>query len=262
MCRGLFIDVQGTLIDDRDRQPIRGAIEFIARLNQKKTPYLLITNNTKQSSETFRAYLNELGFEIDEAHYLDPLMLLTKQVVVGTPVAAYGSDAFLEQLAALGYKLDFETPKVVIIGIKQHFESDEYAQMIEYILQGASLVGMHETTLYAKDEKRYPGVGAILKMLSFATSAPYEVVGKPSQLFYESALEKLQMQEKEASFDKITIISDDVKGDLVGAKALGMQSVFVLSGKYKSASEIIPMLKPSQRPELICADMKEVGEKI
>ena len=205
---------------------------------------------------------NELGFEIDEAHYLDPLMLLTKQVVVGTPVAAYGSDAFLEQLAALGYKLDFETPKVVLIGIKQHFESDEYAQMIEYILQGASLVGMHETTLYAKDEKRYPGVGAILKMLSFATSAPYEVVGKPSQLFYESALEKLQMQEKEASFDKITIISDDVKGDLVGAKKLGMKTVFVLSGKYKNASEIIPMLTASQRPEWVCADMKEVGEKI
>ena len=257
-----FIDVQGTLIDDKYRQPIRGAIKFIARLNQNKIPYLLITNNTKESSEIFRAYLNELGFEIDEAHYLDPLMLLTKQVVPGTAVAAYGSDTFLEQLRALGYTLDFETPKVVLIGIKQHFTSDEYAQMIEFILQGASLVGMHETTLYAKDEKRYPGVGAILKMLSFATSAPYEVVGKPSRLFYESALEKLQMQEKEASFDKITIISDDVKGDLVGAKKLGMKTVFVLSGKYKNASEIIPMLKTSQRPEWVCADMKEVGEKI
>ena len=73
-----FIDVQGTLIDDKYRQPIRGAIKFIARLNQNKIPYLLITNNTKESSETFRAYLNELGFEVDEAHYLDPLMLLTK----------------------------------------------------------------------------------------------------------------------------------------------------------------------------------------
>ncbi len=33
-----FIDVQGTLIDDRDRRPIRGAIDFIARLNPIELP--------------------------------------------------------------------------------------------------------------------------------------------------------------------------------------------------------------------------------
>ncbi len=257
-----FIDVQGTLIDDRDRQPIRGAVEFIARLNRNKTPYMIITNNTKEGSQAFRGYLNELGFAIDEAHYLDPLLLLPAKIKIGSGIAAYGSDTFLEQLVRLGYRLDFQTPEAVVIGIKQHFESEEYAQMIEFLLQGARLVGMHETSLYAKDEKRYPGVGAILKMLSFATSVGYDVVGKPSRLFYESALQKLQMQENEASFDKITIISDDVTGDLVGAKALGMRTLFVLSGKYKSADEIIPMLAPAQRPELICADMMEVGEKI
>lgn len=262
MQRGLFIDVQGTLIDDRDRLPVNGAVEFISRLNQTNFPYLIITNNTKHGSDEFRDYLNSLGFAIDEAHYLDPLMLLSSKIAIGSAIAAYGSDTFLEQLAELGYRLDFKAPKAVVIGIKQHFTSDEFAQMIEFILQGASLVGMHETTLYAKEGKRYPGVGAILRMLSFATSAEYEVVGKPSRLFYESALEKLQMQEKEATFDKITIISDDVKGDLVGAKELGMATVFVLSGKYKNADEIIPMLAPEERPELICADMMEVGEKI
>jgi NagD protein len=105
----------------------------------------------------------------------------------------------------------------VVIGIKQNFVSDEYAQMIESIILGALLMGMHETALYGKDWKGYPVVGASLQMLSYRTSSIYEVVGKPSRLFYESALGKLRMQEKEASFDKITIISNDVKGDLVGA---------------------------------------------
>ncbi len=262
MQRGLFIDVQGTLIDDRDRFPVNGAVEFIERLNRTATPYMIITNNTKHGSEAFRDYLNQLGFAIDEAHYLDPLMLLSSKIDAGSAVAAYGSESFLEQLTAMGYRLDFQRPDAVVIGIKQHFTSDEFAEMIEFILRGAALVGMHETTLYAKEGRRYPGVGAILRMLSFATSASYEVVGKPSRLFYESALEKLRMQEKEASFDKITIISDDVKGDLTGAKALGMETVFVLSGKYRHADEIIPMLAPHERPELICADMREVGEKI
>ncbi len=257
-----FVDVQGTLIDDDNRLPINGALDFISRLNRENTPYMIITNNTKQGSEAFRRYLNSLGFAIDEAHYLDPLMLLSSKIEEGSRIAAYGSEPFLKELAGLGYRLDYTRPESVVIGIKQHFESEEYAQMIGFLLEGAKLVGMHESTLYAKEGKRYPGVGAILKMLSFAASADYEVVGKPSELFYLRALEKLQMQEKEASFDKITIISDDVKGDLVGAGVLGMRTVFVLSGKYKKAEEIIPMLERSQQPALICSDMMEVGEKV
>jgi len=257
-----FIDVQGTLIDDQQRQPINGALDFIARLNREKTPYMVITNNTKEGSEAFLNYLNSLGFAIDEAHYLDPLMLLSSKIAAGSRIAAYGSDSFVKELVRLGYRLDYTKPQSVVIGIKQHFKSEEFAQMIEFLLAGAELVGMHETTLYAKDGRRYPGVGALLKMLSFATSARYEVVGKPSGLFYETALARLRMQEKEASFDKITIISDDLKGDLVGAQALGMKSVFVLSGKYKKADEIIPLLERSQHPALICRDMREVGEKV
>jgi NagD protein len=257
-----FIDVQGTLIDDEKRLPVNGALDFIARLNRDNTPYMIITNNTKQGSEAFRDYLNSLGFAIDEAHYLDPLMLLSMKIEKGSRIAAYGTEPFLNELVKLGYHLDYTAPESVVIGIKQHFESEEYAQMIGFLLKGAKLVGMHQSTLYAKGDKRYPGVGAVLEMLSFATSATYDVVGKPSELFYLRALEKLQMQEKEASFDKITIISDDVKGDLVGAKVLGMRTVFVLSGKYKKAEEIIPMLERSQQPALICSDMMEVGEKV
>lgn len=257
-----FVDVQGTLIDDEKRLPINGALDFIARLNREKIPYMIITNNTKQSSEAFRDYLNSLGFAIDEAHYLDPLMLLSSKIEEGSRIAAYGSEPFLKELARLGYRLDYTRPESVVIGIKQHYASEEYAQIIGFLLDGAELVGMHQSTLFAKDGKRYPGVGAILKMLSFATSADFAVVGKPSELFYLRALEKLKMQEKEASFDKITIISDDLKGDLVGAKALGMKTVFVLSGKYRKADEIIPLLERAEQPDSVCKDMREVGEKI
>jgi len=130
------------------------------------------------------------------------------------------------------------------------------------LLGGASLVGMHETSIYAKNSKRYPGVGAILKMLSFATSCSYEVVGKPSAAFYDEALLMLQKQHPDAKFSDITIISDDVKGDLGGAKEMGMKTVFVTSGKYKSADEIVPFLEPRLRPDYVFADMQEILEQL
>ncbi len=184
-------------------------------------------------------------------------MVLTEVLPKGR-VAAYGTKEFLENVEKLGYEIDFANPQNVLIAIKKDFDSEEYADMIEFLLKGANLVGMHETSLYAKDGRRYPGVGAILKMLSFATQKSYEVVGKPSRLFYQKALEKLKKQDPKASFDTITIISDDVTGDLVGAKELGMKTVFVTSGKFKSAEEIIPSLDETKRPDTILGDISEM----
>ena len=249
-----FIDVQGTLIDDVERQPVRGAIAFIDRLNASNVPYMVITNNTKRASGEFLTYLQEIGLNIPETHYLDPLMTL-ESMLEKERVAAYGSEPFLRQLEAMGYELDYSDPESVLIAIKEDFGAEEYAQMIGFLLGGARLVGMHETTLYAKNNKRYPGVGAILKMLEFATSASYDVVGKPSGAFYNEALKRLRQQDENATFEAVTIISDDVKGDLGGAKALGMKTIFVLSGKYQNADEIVPLLKPEEKPDQVCDDM-------
>lgn len=256
-----FIDVQGTLISDSDKSPIRGSREFIDMLNKKKIPYMIITNNTKNASRDFYAYLKSIGFDFDFSFYLDPLMILELHVEKAG-VAAYGTPEFLETLLEMGFELDYKTPKTVLVSIKSSFTNDEFAQMIDFILSGAKLVGMHETSIYAKNNKRYPGVGAILKMLEFATSCSYGVVGKPSVAFYEESLAMLRKQAAYAEFCDVTIISDDVKGDLGGAKEMGMKTIFVTSGKYNSADEIVPFLKPELRPDYVYADMQEILESI
>jgi len=250
-----FIDIQGTLISDIDKTPLPGALEFIERLNKESVPYILITNNTKQSSNDFIQFLQAQGFAIDKEHYIDPLMVL-KASLQEKLIAPYGSDAFIQNLQNMGYQINYQTPQAVVVAIKEDFTAEEYAQMIEALLNGAKLVGMHETSLYAKNNKRYPGVGAILKMLSFATQKEYAVVGKPSELFYQKALTLLQQQNKNATFEDITIISDDVVGDLIGAKKLGMKTIFVLSGKFKTKEEILPAL--SIQPDEIYKNISEL----
>ena len=254
-----FIDVQGTIISDIDKSPIKGSIEFIDMLNSKNIPYMIVTNNTKKSSKNFYLYLKNLGFNFSFDKYLDPLMLLESHVEKNS-VAAYGTQEFLDNLLEMGYVLDYTNPRTVLVAIKADFSNEEYAQMIEFLLSGASLVGMHETSIYAKDNKRYPGVGAVLKLLEFATSVSYNVVGKPSDTFYNEALRLIREQNLFAEFNDIKMISDDVKGDLGRAKELGMKSVFVTSGKYKSADEIVPLLKEELRPDLIFSDMQEILE--
>jgi len=253
-----FIDVQGTLIDDNTKKPIAGAVAFIDHLNHEGTPYMVVTNSTKYLSSEFLDYLNSIGLNIPSSHYLDPLMVLEDQLPKEKKIAAYGSDEFLNVLKTMNYVLDYLSPDVVLLSIKEDFNHEEYAQMIEFLLGGCELIGMHETSLYVKNHKRYPGVGALLKMLEFATSTPYRVVGKPSRPFFDTALKALQQQKPTATFGDVTMISDDVIGDLMGARGLGMRCIFVLSGKYRTREEILPQL--DIQPDAVYADMQAVLE--
>ena len=247
MNKAYFIDVQGTLIDDINKDPINGAIEFIDTLNEKNIPYVAITNNTKFKSEDFKKFLNDKGFNIK--NYIDPFYILNT-VTKEKTVAAFGADEFLKTMVDLGYVLDYENPKELIVSIKKDYTNEDYASMIEIALKVNSIIGMHDTSIYSKDGRRYPGVGAIMKMIKFATNKDYKVVGKPSIGFFQSAKNIINVD-----FKDIMIISDDMIGDLIGAQNLGMSSCLVLSGKIKSEEEILSTLDEKDKPNLICKDM-------
>jgi len=258
-----FIDVQGTLIDDKIAAPIEGAIEFIDELNLKNIPYIVITNNTKLQSEDFLISLNEMGLNIDEKNYIDPFKLL-KNIATKKKVAAFGQDSFLDVLPKMGYELDYENPETLLVSIKKEYTNEDYSSMIEAALKTDDLIGMHETSIYSKQGRRYPGVGAIMQMIQFATNKEYKVVGKPSVDFCDMAKEKLKKSYslETLEFNDITIISDDMMGDLVGAIKLDMKAVFVLSGKIKDAQEVIPTLEKKFHPNLICKNIAEVNERL
>jgi len=233
-----LIDVQGTLIDDVYKKPIAGSIAFLEALNHAKIPYVVVTNNTKVPSDAFHQFLCDLGFNIPKNNYLDPFMVLEKVLHVKS-ICCFGACEFIDVMGKLSYALDAKNPEAIVIASKKDFTANDYASMIELVLSGAKMVGMHATSLYAKDKRRYPGVGAILEMLHYATGAQYSVVGKPSELFYHEALSLLQKQGGVKHFDDVTMISDDAIGDLVGAKKLGMKTILVLSGKCQSEEEVL-----------------------
>ena len=239
MSLGYFIDVQGTLLSDYDKSPLEGARELIGGLNAKKIPYCVITNNTKVPSMLFLEELRKMGLDIK--FYLDPFMVMEKTLHV-KKIAPFGPDSFVQVLESLGYEIDMENPQALVIASHTSFGAEAFAKMIALAQNGAEIIGMHGTSIYAKNGLTYPGVGAILAMLSYATSKPTGVIGKPSKAFYEVALGIIKSQSQTISLGEIEIVSEDAKGDLVGAKELGMKTRLVLSGKVSSTQSIESLL--------------------
>ncbi|EAK3138906.1 HAD-IIA family hydrolase [Campylobacter coli] len=223
-----FLDVQGTLISDADKSLIYGAKELIDFLNMKNIPYVVITNNTKKID--FLERLRQKGLAIKEGAYIDPFSVL-RYILRPCKVAAFGADEFIQSLEELGFKMDFENPMAVLVASYDDFKFKDFATMIELARREVRFIAMHETSIYKKDGRLYPGVGSIMAMLQNAIDFKYQVVGKPSPAFYKEALRLLRNYNKNADFEDIKIISDDLKGDLVQAKELGMKTLLVLSGK-------------------------------
>jgi NagD protein len=254
-----FIDVQGTLIDDLNRLPIDGAIPFIDHLNYNNIPYMVVTNNTKEPSDDFWKYLWSIGFQIPKNNYLDPLMILD-EVLTDRQILAFGNEQFKKVLQSKGYLADSREPQSVLIGVSKDYSAKDFSEMIEALLNGAKLFGMHYSAIYSKNGNRYAGVGAILEMLKTATSSHYEIIGKPSKLFYLTALKKIRTNyDSSIDFKNITMISDDFKGDLVGIQKLGAKTVFVLSGKYKTEQEIKAFVNDVHRPNKILKSINELS---
>lgn len=230
-----FLDVQGTLISDHDKSLIPGAKEFIDKLNQEQIPYVVITNNTKKID--FLEELRNKNLAIKNGAYLDPFCVL-EYSIKPCKVAAYGAKEFLNSLEKLGYEIDFKYANAVLIASYDDFKFSDFASIIELAKKGIRIIAMHETSIYKKDGRLYPGVGSIMKMLENACGCSYEVVGKPSLAFYKEALSLIKEQKADLNFKDITIISDDYKGDLLKAQELKMQCVLVLSGKISDTNGI------------------------
>ncbi|EDO9296916.1 HAD-IIA family hydrolase [Campylobacter coli] len=223
-----FLDVQGTLISDADKSLIYGAKELIDFLNIKNIPYVVITNNTKKID--FLERLRQKGLAIKEGAYIDPFSVLG-YILRPCKVAAFGAEEFIQSLEKLGFEMDFENPMAVLVASYDDFKFQDFALMMEYAKEGVQFIAMHESSIYKKEGRLYPGVGSIMAMLQNAIDFKYQVVGKPSTAFYKEALRLLRNYNKNADFEDIKIISDDLKGDLVQAKELGMKTLLVLSGK-------------------------------
>ncbi|EAI9786382.1 HAD-IIA family hydrolase [Campylobacter coli] len=223
-----FLDVQGTLISDHDKSLIHGAKELIDFLNAKNLPYVIITNNTKKLD--FLEKLQQKGLAIKENAYIDPFSVL-KHLLKPCKVAAFGADEFVKSLENLGFELDFVNPSAVLVASYDDFKFKDFASMIEFARREVRFIAMHETSIYKKDGRPYPGVGSIMAMLKNAIDFEYEVVGKPSIAFYKEALNLIRRQNSKIDFEDIKIISDDFRGDLLKAKELGMKTLLVLSGK-------------------------------
>jgi NagD protein len=224
--RSWLMDMDGVLV--REEQPIPGADRFIARLRERGTPFLLLTNNSIYTRRDLAARLAANGLEVPEEAIWTSALATARFLEDQRP----GGSAFVIGEAGLttalhdaGYTLTERAPDYVVLGETRTYSFERITRAIRLIAAGARFIATNPDATGPAADGPLPATGSVAALISRATGvAPY-FVGKPNPLMMRSALNTIDAHSETAA-----MVGDRMDTDVVSGLEAGMETILVLTG--------------------------------
>ena len=224
---GFLIDIDGVLTIDNQR--VDGAVEAINFLQDRKIPFLLVTNTTRQSRITIWHHLKRIGFPIEETD------------IITAPIAAAGwlksrgivsVNLFLSGSAVNDFK-DFKitafNPEYVVVGdLGPDLTFDKLNNAFRLIMNGAKILALQKNRFWQTGEGLTIDAGAMVAALEYAPNKRATIIGKPRKEFFLQAAGKLKIPAQE-----LAMVGDDLETDIEGGQNAGLFGIAVKTGKFR-----------------------------
>jgi 4-nitrophenyl phosphatase len=225
--RAVASDMDGVLW--RGTEILPGAVEFFQFLTQCGIPYVMATNNSTKTVHDYVSRLRGLNIPAEPSQILSSVVVtgdyLVKHYPVGTPIFVLGSEALEAAMMELGYVVDPDHAKVVIVGLDYRLTYDRLRIAGQRILAGATFIGTNSDPTLPIPDGLIPGSGTLIAALQTMTQREPILMGKPQSTMFLTAVERLG-----ATAATTLMIGDRLETDIKGAKAVGMATALVLTG--------------------------------
>src|SRR3954453_5012499 len=220
------MDMDGVLV--REETAIPGAAEFIARLRETDTPFLLLTNNSIWTRRDLAARLRAGGLDVPEESIwtsaLATASFLENQRPGGSAFVI-GESGLTTALYNAGYTIDERNPDYVVLGETRTYSFERIAHAIRLIDRGARFIATNPDPTGPAPDGPLPATGSVAALITRATGAEPYYVGKPNPLMFRSAMNRI-----EAHSESTIMIGDRMDTDVVAGIEAGLETVLVLSG--------------------------------
>jgi NagD protein len=224
--RSWLMDMDGVLV--REEHAIAGASEFLARLTETGTPFLVLTNNSIYTRRDLAARLRTSGIEIPEdsiwTSALATARFLEDQRPGGTAFVI-GETGLTTALHQSGYTMTDRSPDYVVLGETRTYSFERITQAIRLVERGARFIATNPDPTGPSADGPLPATGSVAALISHATGiAPY-FVGKPNPLMMRSALNAI-----DAHSETTAMVGDRMDTDIVAGLEAGLEAILVLTG--------------------------------
>lgn len=240
----------------RGSDVIPGAVQFVNKLRETRTPFLFLTNNSQRTRRDMATKLCRMGIEAHENDVFTCAMatarFLARQKPEGTAYVI-GEGGLLNALHTNGYAIVEDDPDYVVVGEGRAFNFEMIEKAVRLVERGAKLIATNLDPNCPTDKGLRPGCGAIVAMIEKATGKTCFSLGKPSPMMFREARKDLGL-----STEETIMIGDTMETDILGGVQLGYRTILVLSGGTKRED----LDKFAFQPDLIVEDIGSVDPEL
>lgn len=236
----VLLDSSGVLVDGQSA--LSGAADFLALLEARQTPWLVVTNDaSRQPNDAAKGY-QEKGLPIPKEQILSSGMMIvpylcTKGVEAG-PVCVLGPAGTRSYLTKAGYELvspGDDRAQALIIGSIQGYDFIDGVRRSLSMLVRAFNQGRPVELICANPDFIFPASPGEVGFTAGAVAALFEAslqprfpariiefarIGKPGPMLFERAKERF-------SGKKLLMVGDQLHTDILGAQEAGIDSVLI-----------------------------------
>ena len=224
--RSWLMDMDGVLVHEEDAIP--GADRFLSRLQERGTPFLLLTNNSIYTPRDLAARLRASGIDVpEEAIWTSALATagFLQDQRPGGSAFALGEAGLTTALHDVGYTLTERSPDYVVLGETRTFSLERLTRAIRLIARGARFIATNPDPIGVTPDGPLPATGSVAALISRATGVEPYYVGKPNPLMMRSALNRI-----DAHSETTVMIGDRMDTDIVAGLEAGLETILVLTG--------------------------------
>ncbi len=221
-----LMDMDGVLV--REEQAIPGADAFLARLRERGTPFLVLTNNSIYTRRDLAARLQASGLEVPETAIWTSALATARFLESQRPEGSafvIGEAGLTTALHEAGYTLTDRAPDYVVLGETRTYSFERITKAIRLIAGGARFIATNPDATGPSSDGPLPATGSVAALISRATGVEPYFVGKPNPLMMRSALNAIDAHSETAA-----MIGDRMDTDIVSGLEAGMETILVLTG--------------------------------
>ncbi|MGH8961775.1 MAG: HAD-IIA family hydrolase [Jatrophihabitantaceae bacterium] len=224
-------DMDGVLV--REEHALPGAAQFLARLQDKQRPFLVLTNNSTFTPRDLAARLAQSGLQVPESSIwtsaLATATFLADQKPNGSAYVI-GEAGLTTALHQVGYTLTERDPDFVVLGETRRYSFEAITKAIRLILGGSRFIATNPDVSGPSADGPLPATGSVAALITKATGHQPYFVGKPNPMMFRSALNRI-----EAHSESTVMVGDRMDTDVVAGIEAGLDTILVLTGSTRPA---------------------------
>jgi HAD superfamily hydrolase (TIGR01450 family) len=265
--RGLVLDADGVIVWRGELLP--GASEALATLGRRGIPFRIVTNFSSAHRTTLAARFG--GGTIPADRFITAASAAAAHTATRYPggrllVVATG-DALREfegQRLLTPAEADADPGAVAAVVIGDAGDDLRFGVIdvaFRCLLAGAGFLAMHRNLWWMTGKGETLDSGALVAGLEAATGRRATIAGKPSAVVFRQALAGIaaDLGLRRLPAGSAAMVGDDIRADVLAARAIGLRGVLVLTGKHGPVEvEAAAGRRGGSRPDAIAPSLGDV----